>query len=164
YRAEDAGGDPLRAHATSGRIRNVLFGVSVRAVILPGLQTRDKKLSGRRFRGALFFLRAFAQLRRTIDPAGRSYTPAQLKECRKRSALGELEAAARFGLAVLLTLDHARVAGEEASMLEHGAQIGLVPHQCLRESMTHGAGLSRQSAAGDRAGHVVLALAIGGDE
>ena len=28
YRAEDAGGDPVRAHAASGRVRDVLFGVT----------------------------------------------------------------------------------------------------------------------------------------
>src|SRR5271167_2266610 len=58
------------------------------------------------------------------------------------SALRELEAAARLGLAVLLALHHARIAGEEAAVLEHGAQVGLMPHQRLGESVPHGAGLA----------------------
>src|ERR1700686_1726282 len=58
------------------------------------------------------------------------------------SALGKLEAAARLGLAVLLALHHARVAGEEPAVLEHGAPVGLVPHQRLGESVPHGAGLA----------------------
>ena len=41
------------------------------------------------------------------------------------SALGELEGATRLRPAVLLALDHTRVAGQEAAALEHGAQLGL---------------------------------------
>src|SRR4051794_27409182 len=41
---------------------------------------------------------------------------------RDRSALAELEAAAGLGLAVLLALDLAVVAGQEATGLEQGAQ------------------------------------------
>ena len=52
YRAEDAGSDPLRAHAASGRIRDVLFGIGVRAAILPALQT--KATFSAPLRGALF--------------------------------------------------------------------------------------------------------------
>ena len=78
--------------------------------------------------------------------------------------LGELEAPARLGLAVLLALHHARIAGEEAAALEHRAQIGLMSHQCLGQAVTHRARLTRQPAAGDGAYHVVLTLAVGGDE
>src|SRR5215475_8826029 len=77
------------------------------------------------------------------------------------SALGELERAAGFGLAVLLALDHARVAGEEAAALEHGAQIRLVVHQRLGNAVAYRAGLARQAAARDRAHDVVLAVATG---
>jgi hypothetical protein len=57
-------------------------------------------------------------------------------------ALRELEATACLGLPVLRALDYAWVAGKKAAVLEHGAQIGLVPHQCLGESVTRGAGLA----------------------
>src|SRR5262245_53814877 len=76
-------------------------------------------------------------------------------------ALRELEAAASLGAAVLLALDHARVAGEEAAALERAAQVRLIGHQRLRQAVTHGARLSRQAAAGDRADDVVLAVAVG---
>src|SRR5580698_3948514 len=52
-------------------------------------------------------------------------------------ALRELEASARFGLAVLFAFDHARVTGEKAAALEHGAQIGFVPHQRLGDTVAH---------------------------
>src|SRR5215468_8731668 len=76
-------------------------------------------------------------------------------------ALGELERAAGLGLAVLLALDHARVAGEEATALEHRAQVRLVVHQRLGNAVAHRAGLAGQAAARDRAHDVVLAVAIG---
>src|SRR5579871_6563420 len=44
------------------------------------------------------------------------------------SALGELEGASCLGLAVLLALDHARIARQEAAALERAAQVGLVSH------------------------------------
>src|SRR5215813_8288780 len=40
--------------------------------------------------------------------------------CSRCLALRELEAASRLRLAVLLALDHAAVAGEEAALLQHG--------------------------------------------
>src|SRR5215472_3330995 len=56
--------------------------------------------------------------------------------------LRELEAAAGFGLAVFLALDHAGVAGEEAAALEHAAQLRLVAHQRLGKTVAHRAGLA----------------------
>ena len=47
------------------------------------------------------------------------------RQIKSPSALGELEAATRFGAAVFLSLHHARVAGEETAAFEHAAQIGL---------------------------------------
>src|SRR5215218_7811381 len=58
------------------------------------------------------------------------------KSAKSRLALRELEAAAGLRLAVLLALDHARVAGEETAALERAAQIGLVGHQRLRQAVT----------------------------
>src|SRR5205085_6955212 len=71
-------------------------------------------------------------------------------------ALGELEAAPRLGLAVLLALDHAAVAGEEAAALERATQVRLEVGQRLRDAVGHRAGLSWQAAARARAGYVVL--------
>src|SRR4051812_34663379 len=81
-----------------------------------------------------------------------------------KSALGELEAAAGFGFAVLLALDHARVAGEETALLECAAQVRLEVHQRLRNAVAHRAGLTRQSAARNSADDVVLAIAVGGNQ
>src|SRR6201987_4355419 len=80
------------------------------------------------------------------------------------SAFRELERAARLRLAVLLALDHARVAGEEATALEHGTQVRLEVGERLGDPVAHRAGLAREPAARDRAGHVVLVLAVGGDQ
>src|SRR4029077_21293468 len=73
-------------------------------------------------------------------------------------ALGELERSPRFGPAVLLALDHARVAGEKAALLERPAQVGLEVHQRFGQAVTHRARLARQSSARNGAGHVVLAV------
>src|SRR5690606_32589628 len=81
-----------------------------------------------------------------------------------RLALGELEAAASLGLAVLLALDGAGVAGQEAALLEHAAQLRLEIGQRLGDAVTHRAGLARETTAGDRAHHVVLVLAGSRDE
>src|ERR1700726_3781863 len=78
--------------------------------------------------------------------------------------LRELEASARFGLAVFLALDHARVAGDEAAALEHATQFRFVSDQRLGYAVAHRTGLAGQSAARHRADHVVLALAVGGDQ
>src|ERR1700744_2531077 len=43
----------------------------------------------------------------------------------KQLALRELERPARLGAAVLLALDHTRVAGQEAALLEDAAQVRL---------------------------------------
>src|SRR3954470_11275166 len=79
-------------------------------------------------------------------------------------ALGELERSPRFGPAVFLALDHARVAGEKAALLERPAQIRLEAHQRLGQAVTYRAGLARQSSTGNGAGHVVLAVAVGRDQ
>src|SRR5665811_947063 len=81
---------------------------------------------------------------------------AKFDDCLERLALGELEGAPCLGPAVLLALDHARVAGEEAAALERAAQIRLVIGQRLGNAVAARAGLAGQTAAGDRAGHVVL--------
>src|SRR5579883_3606918 len=89
--------------------------------------------------------------RKRAAPSGRA---ASIRSC---LTFGELEAAARLGLAVLLALDHTRVAGQEAAAFEHRAQVRLVPHQRLGQAVAHGAGLAGKPAAGDRADDIVLA-------
>src|SRR5690606_19492219 len=84
--------------------------------------------------------------------------------CPGKSALRELEAAARLGPAVLLALDHAAVAGQEPGGLDRGTQRRLELGQRLADAVLHCAGLARKPAAGDRGDHVVLALALGDRE
>src|SRR5579871_6934522 len=77
-------------------------------------------------------------------------------------ALRELEASAGLRLAVLLALDHAAVAGEEAVRLQDRPQRRLVVGQRLRDAVPHGAGLTGKAGALDRRVDVELAQAIGG--
>src|ERR1700710_11080 len=75
--------------------------------------------------------------------------------------LGELEAAARLRAAILLAFHRARIAGEEAARLEHGAQGGLVIDQGARNAVTHRAGLARKPATIDGDDDIKLAVAAG---
>src|SRR5689334_5353244 len=75
-------------------------------------------------------------------------------------ALRELEAAARTGAAVLLALDHAAVAGQEAVGLHRTPQRRLELRQRLGDAVAHRARLARQAAAGDGSDHVELAVAL----
>src|SRR3954468_4058042 len=86
----------------------------------------------------------------SLKPLSRRMRPMRL-------TLRELEGPAGLGLAVLLALDHAGVAGEEAALLEHGAQLRLEIGQRLGDAVTDGTGLTGQTAAGDGADHVILA-------
>src|SRR3569623_1328692 len=79
-------------------------------------------------------------------------------------ALGELERPAGLGLAVLLALDHAAVAGQEAALLEDAAQLGLVVGESLADAMADRTGLAAETAAGDGGDDVVLVLAGGGHD
>src|SRR5260221_282139 len=71
-------------------------------------------------------------------------------------ALGDLEAATGAGAAVLLALDAAAVAGQEATLLDGAAQGRLELDERLRDAMAHRAGLARQTAARHRGDHVEL--------
>src|SRR5947208_15611359 len=82
----------------------------------------------------------------------------------KLLALRELERLARLRPAVLLALDGAGIAGQEPALLQHAAQVRLEIGERLGDAVTHGTRLARQAAAGDRAGHVVLAVAGGSDQ
>jgi hypothetical protein len=74
------------------------------------------------------------------------------------ATLRELEAAARLALAVLLALDHAAVAGQEAGRLQRCAQPRIVKLQRLRDAVLDGTGLARKAAALDGRHHVELAF------
>src|ERR1044071_5322371 len=84
--------------------------------------------------------------------------------CEAGSALRVLERAPRLRLAVLLALDHAAVRGGDPAALERAAQVRLEVGERLGDAVAHRAGLTRKPAARDRAGHVVLAGAVGGDD
>src|SRR5262249_19819886 len=64
------------------------------------------------------------------------------------SALAVLEPLASAGLAVLLALLLAVVAGEEAGALEGGAALGVGEDQGAGDPVTHGLGLGAVTAAG----------------
>src|SRR3981189_800811 len=80
------------------------------------------------------------------------------------SALGELERAPGFGAAIFLALDHARVAGQESTALQHAAQVGLVGGERLEDAVAHRTGLAREPAARHRADDVVLTVAVRRDQ
>src|SRR5271155_1983866 len=80
------------------------------------------------------------------------------------SALGELEARARLAVAVLLALDHAGIAGEEATLLKRGPKVRLEIGQRLGETVAHSARLAGEAAAAHRHRQVVLGDAIHDNE
>src|ERR1700760_4053185 len=82
----------------------------------------------------------------------------------KRLALRELERTTGFRLAVLFTFDDTRVAGQEAALLQDAAQIRLEVGERLRDAVTYGACLARQTAAGNSRDNVVLTLTGSGDD
>src|SRR5690606_19301348 len=98
-------------------------------------------------------------------PAGPLLDPAAcIRQPETRLTLRELEAAASLGPAVLLPLHDAAVAGEEAALLEHGAQGRLVVGERLGDAVAYGACLSRKAAALDCCDDVELALAVSRDD
>jgi len=48
--------------------------------------------------------------------------------------------------AIFLTLDHAAIAGEEASLFQDATQLWLIISKCLRETVTNRTGLARLTA------------------
>src|SRR5947209_6422248 len=104
------------------------------------------------------------QLREVCAEASRAATRRIRRRVAARPArlpLAELEAAAGFRAAVLLALDDARVAGQEAFPLHRRTQRGLVASQRRRDTVTNGACLTRQTAALHRRLDVILTAAIG---
>src|SRR3546814_18200447 len=65
----------------------------------------------------------------------------------KTLTLRELEAAAGLGLTVILTLDGAAVAGQEAGRLDRAATGRVDTGQSLRDPVRTGARLAREAAA-----------------
>src|ERR1700753_1550534 len=78
------------------------------------------------------------------------YVPRLRKILTKQLALRELERTAGLGATVLLALDHARVAGEETTLLQHAAQIRFEIGQGLGKTVADGSSLPRKPAAGQR--------------
>src|SRR6185295_4792358 len=74
------------------------------------------------------------------------------------------ERTAGLGLAVLLALDDAGIAGQEAALLQDAAQVRLEIGQGLGDAVAYRARLPRQTTAGDGADHIILAGAGGCDQ
>src|SRR3954466_8672239 len=91
------------------------------------------------------------------EKAGRVPGLSATDEGWRGSALAELEAPAGLGLAVLLALDLAVVAGQEDAGLPRAPQARVVGDQRPADAVAHRTGLAREAAARDRHRHVVLA-------
>ena len=77
-------------------------------------------------------------------------------------ALAELGSPTGSLQAVLLTFLHTRIAGEEASLLQHGTQVlRIVLEQGAGHAVADGAGLSGNAAAGHAADDVKLLVGAG---
>src|SRR5579884_2145283 len=76
-------------------------------------------------------------------------------------ALGELEARTSAALSVLLALFHARIAREEAGLLQPLAQLGVVDLQRARDAVANRARLSAWTAAVDGDQNVELVVRLG---
>ena len=107
--------------------------------------------------------RSSSTVRCEFQPLPKSCAPVPIT-CEGRLALRELEAAAGLGLAVLLALDDARVAGEEAGLLDGGAQRGLEAAQRLGDAVLDRTGLAGKAAADNRGFDVILAVTLGNAE
>src|SRR5881394_365949 len=75
-----------------------------------------------------------------------------------RLALRVLRPAPRLAQTDLLALDLTRVAGHEARLAQHLAEVLVVRHQRARDPVTDRAGLACRAAAADRDVHVELAF------
>src|ERR1700733_1284499 len=80
------------------------------------------------------------KMRKEKAPAKRTLlyfpnTPRSRQILTKQLALRELERATSLGAAVLLALDHARIAGEEAALFQNTAQIRLEIGERLGDAM-----------------------------
>ena len=105
----------------------------------------------------------FAVLYQTLSKE-KSLKPLKFQGFFEISALRELGSAAGGFQAVLLTLLHTRIAGEEAGGLEGGAELGVDLQQSAGHAVADGAGLAGHAAAGDGGDDVHLAQLLGGDQ
>ena len=97
--------------------------------------------------GVLFRPEQFCDLWDGQFGSGRGPNPARpprkaMEYERPALTLRELEAAAGLGLAVLLTLDHARIAGQEALGLQRRAQHRVPAAHGVRQAVAHGTRLA----------------------
>ena len=102
----------------------------------------------------------FAVLYQTLSKE-KSLKPLKFQGFFEISALRELGSAAGGFQAVLLTLLHTRLAGEEAGGLEGGAELGVDLQQSAGHAVADGAGLAGHAAAGDGGDDVHLAQGVG---
>ena len=75
-----------------------------------------------------------------------------------KSALAELRSTTGGFEAVLLTLLHTRIAGQEASLLQHRTVLVALLQQGAAQAVTDSASLTGNTAAGNADDDVVLAL------
>ena len=76
----------------------------------------------------------------------------------KRLSLGELGSAAGTFEAILLTLFHSRVAGQQAGLLQRGTKRLVILQKGASQTVTDCAGLTGHTAAGYAADNVKLAI------
>src|SRR5512145_5396 len=74
--------------------------------------------------------------------------------------LGELLATTRLAQTDLLTLDFARIASNQTSLLQHRLERGIVVNQRTSDAMAHGTRLTGLTAAGDVHHDVELAQCL----
>src|SRR5690606_24013333 len=102
---------------------------------------------------------------KTRNEKRRSRSPAFSKNPKsERLALGELEGPAGLGLAVLLALDDAAVAGQEATLLEDRTQARLEVGEGLGDAVTNSTGLTGKTTTGNGGDDVELAGAGSSDQ
>src|SRR5688572_18166146 len=82
----------------------------------------------------------------------------------ERSALAELRRPARLVAAVLLALDLARVAGQQAVVAQQLVEVLVLRAQRARDAEAHRAGLAGRAAAGDVRPDVVVVARLGDDQ
>ena len=82
----------------------------------------------------------------------------------QKSALAELRSAAGSLQAVLLTFLHTRIAGQEAGLLQGGAQLGVELQQGAGQAVADSASLAGTATADDVDDNVELALVLSQNE
>src|SRR5688572_7664590 len=98
----------------------------------------------------IFGFHRFVWCPKWTPASSKSFNAMPLKLPPMTLPFAELEALARALLSVLLALLDARIARQEAFLLEPWPQLQVVFDQRARDAEAQGAGLARDAAAGDR--------------